>query len=220
MSRIMCFLFTIASFSHCYISITLCYAYAIVCTSMVCCTFNCTSVNSCSSFATTVSSLVSFCIVCASTKCYSLTSSFFDSSMHTSSQLCLFFLHVDFFCLCTNNQLQMFQFYIYHELLFAQIASSHYTFFLLHILKMMMNVITTSHQWLNIQHAFSLCSFQLLFYFCSSQQFHFLFLLSSMFTPLRFLFLYYSLQFFNHSLHSCYYEVQNFENIHNFQQQK
>jgi hypothetical protein len=49
------------------------------------------------------------------------------------------------------------------------------------------------NHWLNIQHTFSLCSFQLLFCLCSFQQFRFLLLHSFMFTPLRFLFPCYSL---------------------------
>ncbi len=48
-------------------------------------------------------------------------------------------------------------------------------------------------QWLNIQHAFSLCSSELLFNFYSFQQFCFFLLPSFALTPLHFLFLYYSL---------------------------
>ncbi len=48
------------------------------------------------------------------------------------------------------------------------------------------------NQQLNIQHSFFF-SFQLFFYFCSSQQFHFLLPPSFVFTPMRFLFPCYSL---------------------------
>ncbi len=85
LSRIARLLFTIASTSSCSISITICCASAIVCTSMVCYTFNCTSMDSCFSFAIMFSSFASFCTICASTKCCSSTSSSFSSSMHTGS---------------------------------------------------------------------------------------------------------------------------------------
>jgi hypothetical protein len=44
--------------------------------------------------------------------------------------------------LLCKTQLHMFQFYMYNELSFAQISSSHCTLFLLHIWKMM-NATTT-----------------------------------------------------------------------------
>jgi hypothetical protein len=49
-----------------------------------------------------------------------------------------------FFAFTQKNQLHMCQSHLYHELLFAQIVSSRYTPSLLHIPKMMMNVVTTS----------------------------------------------------------------------------
>jgi hypothetical protein len=52
---------------------------------VACCTFNCTFVDRCFSFATTFSSLASFCIVYASTKCSSVASFSFNSSMHIGS---------------------------------------------------------------------------------------------------------------------------------------
>jgi hypothetical protein len=69
---------------------------------------------------------------------------------------------------------------------------------------------------LNIQHTFFRYFSQLLFYFCFSQQFCFFFLPSFVLTPLRFPFPCY---FQWCSLHSCRYELQNFVNTHNFQQQ-
>ncbi len=83
MSRITCLLFVPTSTFHYSISITLCYASAIVYTSVACCTLNCTSMDSCSSFTITLSSLASVCTISASTSCCSLTSSYSDSSMHT-----------------------------------------------------------------------------------------------------------------------------------------
>jgi len=82
LSRIMRLVFVIAFASRCYISIAFHYAFAIICTSMACYTFNCTSVDSCSSFAKMFSSLVSLCTICASTKCCSSTLSSSYSSMH------------------------------------------------------------------------------------------------------------------------------------------
>ncbi len=81
MSKIMCLLFN-TPFASCYsIYITLRYAFSIVCTYVVCCTFNCTSMDSYSSFTTTFSSFAFFCIIkwCFST---SFSSNF---SMHTGS---------------------------------------------------------------------------------------------------------------------------------------
>ncbi len=94
----------------------------------------------------------------------------------------------------------MFQSFLYNELSFAQIVSSHYTPSLLHISKMMMNGGRPYSQRLNIQHTFTLCYSQLLFCLRSSQQLGFLLLPSIVFTPMRFLFLCYSLQFFNRTL--------------------
>jgi hypothetical protein len=65
--------------------LNLCCAFAIVCTSMACYTFNCTFVNSCFSYITTFSSLVSFYTVYASTRWCSSTLSSFNSSMHIGS---------------------------------------------------------------------------------------------------------------------------------------
>jgi hypothetical protein len=63
------------------------------------------------------------------------------------------------------------------------------------------------NQWLNIQHAFMLCSFQLFFYFYSFQQFHFLLLLLFMLIGMRFLFLCYFLWFFNCTI--CIHAIVN-----------
>jgi hypothetical protein len=85
MSRIMRLLFATASTSRNSISIALCYAYAIIYTSVVCYTFDYTSMDSYSSFVTMFSSLASLCIIYASTKCYSSALSSSSSSMHTRS---------------------------------------------------------------------------------------------------------------------------------------
>ncbi len=85
LSRIMHLLFATTFASHCYISIALHCAFAIVCTSLACCIFNYTFMDRCSSFVTTFSSLASFCIVFSSTKCCSSTSFSFDSSIRTRS---------------------------------------------------------------------------------------------------------------------------------------
>jgi hypothetical protein len=87
LSKIVRFLFAIASASHCSISITLHCASAILCTFVACCTFNYTFVDSYSSFTTTFFSLVSFCIIYASTKCCSLASSSSGFSMHINVAL-------------------------------------------------------------------------------------------------------------------------------------
>ncbi len=76
----------VTTFNSClYISITLCYACAIACTFVARCTSTCTFVDNYFSTIITFFSLASFCTVCASTKCCSTASSFFDSSMNIGS---------------------------------------------------------------------------------------------------------------------------------------
>jgi hypothetical protein len=118
----------------------------------------------------------------------------------------LAFLHTNFFYFCAKTQLQMFQFYIYHELSFAQIASSHYTFFLLYIVKMMMNVMVTSQPMAeySTRYLFLLFSNVLLLLFLLPPP-TFICAHSSA-LPFPFLF---SIVFQLHSLHSCCYELQN-----------
>jgi uncharacterized membrane protein required for colicin V production len=60
-----------------------CCASSIAYTFVACCTSTYTFVDNYSSIATTFSSLASFYTICASTKCYSIASSSFDSSMNT-----------------------------------------------------------------------------------------------------------------------------------------
>jgi hypothetical protein len=79
-----------------------------------------------------------------------------------------------------------------------QIASSHYMFYLLRTLKMMVNVAATSHpmaEYSALQHV-------LLFCFFFFQQFCFLFLSSFILIILHFLLLCYSLQLLNCILHT------------------
>ncbi len=83
LSRIACLLFVITFNSHLSISIALHYSFAIASTFVDNCIPTCTSVNSYASTSMTFSSLVSFYVVCSSTKCYSIVSSFSDFSMNT-----------------------------------------------------------------------------------------------------------------------------------------
>jgi hypothetical protein len=95
----------------------------------------------------------------------------------------------------------MFRICIYFELSNAQIASFHCTFFLIHTLKMMVNMVVTSlpmAKCLALQH---ILFFQLFSCFFFPPHFHFLLLSWSMFIFLCFLFLYYSLKKFNRAFH-------------------
>ncbi len=223
MSRIACQLFVIASDSCLSISLTFHYAFAITCTFMDCCTSTCTFLNCYIFTLTTFSCPMSFYTICFSTKCCSIASSSFNSSMNIESTNVAPSLICSLTCqlllLLCKTQLHMFQFYIYHELSFAQIASSHYMFFLLHVSKMMMNAAMTLQPTVEYSTHLHDCTFQPFFCFCSSQQFSFLLLPSSMFTPLHFLFLCYSLQFLNRIL--CIHALVNSitSNVHNSQQQ-
>jgi hypothetical protein len=85
MSKITRLLFA-TSFDSCLsISITLPYASTIAHTSMDCCISTCTYVDGYTYASIIFSSHVCMCIVCASTKCYSITSSSFDFSINTRS---------------------------------------------------------------------------------------------------------------------------------------
>ncbi len=121
LSKIAHLLFATTSTSCYSISINLHCVSALVYTSVVCCTFNCTSMNSCSSFGTTFSSLASFYTICVITKQCSSASSSSTSSMHIGSidELLVLsaLLHVNIVCFCAKNELQMFQLYLYLELL-------------------------------------------------------------------------------------------------------
>ncbi len=85
MYRITRLLFATTSNSFLSISIALCYTSIIAYTSMDCCTSTYTLVDSCISASTTFSSPTSFCVIYVSTKCCSIASSSFDSSMNTRS---------------------------------------------------------------------------------------------------------------------------------------
>jgi hypothetical protein len=90
----------------------------------------------------------------------------------------------------------MLWFYIFFEFLYVQIASSHCTFFLLHILKMMVNAMMTlfpTAKCLALQYSLLLSTLLLLFFF---QQFNF-FLSPFVFTRLCFFLPCYYLQFLN-----------------------
>lgn len=91
----------------------------------------------------------------------------------------------------------MFLIYIYLELLNTQTKFFHGIIFLLHILKMTVNAMTTSFPMTKCSHSNTLCSSQLFFCFFFYQ--HLCFFLLSLFvlTSLCFFFLCYFLQFFN-----------------------
>ncbi len=85
MFRIACLLFIITSNSRLLLSIALHCVSTITCTSVDYCTSTYTSMDGCISASTMFSSPVSFNVVYAFTKCYSTTSSSFNSSMNTKS---------------------------------------------------------------------------------------------------------------------------------------
>jgi hypothetical protein len=113
----------------------------------------------------------------------------------------------------------MFKLYLYFELLSSQTVFSHYTPSLLHIPKMMMNVVVTLQPTAEYSTLFSMffsTPLRLLFFstiplpplaFVCAHSYVFPF-------PLLF-----TIGFQLHSLHSYYCEFQNFKNAHNFQQQ-
>jgi hypothetical protein len=147
MSKSAHLLLTTTFVSCCSVSITLHCASTIVYTFVVCYIINYTSVDSCSSCAIMFSSLVSFYIVYASIKWWFITSSSFDSSMHTGwidvDLVLSFFLHTNIVYICTKTQPQIFQLHLCLELLSTQIVFSHYMLSILDIPKMMMNATTT-----------------------------------------------------------------------------
>jgi hypothetical protein len=120
MSMISCILFVATSDSCTLISI------AFNCVYVIAYTF----VDGCIFPSMMFSSFASIYVVYASTNYCSTTSFSSNSSMNTKptyvalSHVSL--LHANVFCFCVKSQLQMFQFYLYHELLFAQIVFSHY----------------------------------------------------------------------------------------------
>jgi hypothetical protein len=85
LSRITYFLFTTTSNSCLSISIALCRAFAIACTSVVWYTSTYTFLDGCTSASTTFFPPMSFYVVYASTKCYSIASFSSNSSMNTKS---------------------------------------------------------------------------------------------------------------------------------------
>jgi hypothetical protein len=173
MSRITHLLFAIAFDLHLSVSIALHCVSAITCTFVACCTSTYISMDSCSSTSTMFSSLASFCTICASTKCYSIASSSFDSSMNIGSTnvvISLFaFLHANVFCFCVKTQLQMFQLYLCLELSSTEIVSSHYILSFLHIQKAIMNATTTFQPTAKYSTCLLFLLFSILFYFNSSQ---------------------------------------------------
>jgi hypothetical protein len=159
----MCLLFAITFTSCCSISITLHCVFTIVYTSMAWCTFNCTFVDNYSSFATMLSSLASFYIIYASTKCYSLALSSFDSSMHTKSVDVALDHVCSFTCQChlllrKNSTLDVPVIYVLNycvrKLYLFIICLPFYTF-----QKWWWMRRRPYNQRLNIQHFFSLCSY-------------------------------------------------------------
>jgi hypothetical protein len=220
MSKIMCCLFITTFDSWLLISIALRCAYAITCTYVDCCTSTYTFVDGYTSASMMFSSLAFICTACASTNYNSTTLSFSNSSMNIESIDVLLVLSIvlyaNIFCFCAKTQLQTFQSYLYHELLFAQIISSHYMPFLLHISKMMNTAMT-----LQPMTKYSTCLHALHF----STPLPLLFFSTIILRPLTCIYahsfvlpfpLLLFIVFQSHFLHSCY-ELQNFENAHNFQ---
>jgi hypothetical protein len=157
---------------------------------VACCTSTYIFVDSCYSITTTFSSLASFCTIYASTKCCSTSSSSSDSLMNIGSIdvapglvcfltcQCRLLLHknsiIDVSIVSILN-------YRLCKLYLLIICLPFYTFWKWWWMQWRLHI-----QWLNIQHTFSHYSSQLLFYFCSFQQFYFLFLPLFMLTLLRF----------------------------------
>jgi hypothetical protein len=108
LSKIAHLLFATAFDSHLLISIALHCAFAITCTFVDYCTSTCTFIDSCTSTSMTFSSFVSFYVVCSYTKCCSIASSSFDSSMNIGSidvilgHVC-FLTHQLLLLLCKNS---------------------------------------------------------------------------------------------------------------------
>ncbi len=112
----------------------------------------------------------------------------------------------------------MFQLYLCLELLFTQTISFHYTLSLLHILKMMMNATSTLQPMAKYSTFLSLLFLTpllLLFFSKIPLPLATFFYAHSSMLPFPLLF---DVVFQLHFFHSYYYELQNFENAHNFQQ--
>ncbi len=221
LSSIVHLLVAIASTSRCSISITLRCAFAIVCTCVAYYTFNCTCMDSCFSFATMLSSPVSFYIVYDSTKWCSSTSSSSDSSMHTIStnvvpSLVYSFAHQRLLLLRKKSTTYVLIIFMFWIIICANCIFSLYAFLFAHFenddecndnliandrifntpsLSTLLNSSFTSILLNNSNSSSYLCLYS---FFC-------------VFFPLLFLVV---SQW--HSLHSCYCEFQNFENMHNF----
>jgi hypothetical protein len=125
-------------------------------------------------------------------------------------------LHTNVFCFYAKIQLQMFQLDLYHELSFTQSISSYCIFFLVHILKMMKNVVTILQptvEYSTLLHVF-LFAIPFCFFFFNNSTSSFYFCLCSFFCA-SFFFLLFFIIFQSHFLHSCFCDLQNFENVYN-----
>ncbi len=172
----------------------------------------------------TFSSPTSFYDVCSSTKCYSIALSSSNSSMNTESinvapgpvssfahQLLCFCTKINYKCsnpiYIVNNHLHKLHLFIC-------------TFFLLHIPKMMMNAMMTlqpTTKYSTNLHDLLFSIPLLLLFFSTNSLPPPTFICAHSFTfPFPLLL---SIIFQLYSLHSCCYEVHNFKNAHNFQQQ-
>ncbi len=125
-------------------------------------------------------------------------------------------LHTNVICFYAKIQLQMFQLYLCLQLSSTQTVSSHYTPSLLHIPKMMMNVMTT------LQPIAKYSTFLSLLF---STPLLLLFFSTILLPPLAFVCAHSSalpfplLFIIVFQLHSYGYEFQNLKNVQNFQQQ-
>jgi hypothetical protein len=122
-------------------------------------------------------------------------------------------------CFYTKTQLQMFQLHLFLELSFTQIVFSHYTPSLLHISKMMMNTTTTLQpiaKYSTLLSLFFSTPFILMFFSTILLHPPTFICAHSFVLPFSFT-IFYSFSIALFTLICC--ELQNFEHVHNFQQQ-
>jgi hypothetical protein len=219
LSRIARLFFATTFNSHFLISIAIHYAFTITYTFVDCYISTYSYIDSCISASMTFSSPSSFYIVCSSTKCYSTTSSSFNFSMNIGStdvapSLVWAFLHTNFyFCTKLNyrcsNSIYIMNYYLHklHPLIIC-FPSAHSKDD-----DECGNDLITNGWIFNKPSCFVLfnssSSYILFNNFVSSSC---LCLCSLLCTSFSFIIHF----FFLHSLHSCCYELQNFENTHNF----
>jgi hypothetical protein len=166
----------------------------------------CTLVDGYTSASTMFSSFTSICAICASTKCYSTTSSSSYSSMNTKSIDVAFgpicsLAHQCFILVHKNSTLDVPIISMSWIITYTNNIFSLYAFPFAHSKdddECNGNLIANG--W--IFNTPSFCSSQFLFYFYSSQQFRFLLLPMFVLIAMCFFFPYYFLQFFNRTFYT------------------